>query len=73
MNELFDKQYYSWKTGFIKPDPRAYQVMLEENNLKPEEVVYFDDSQKNVAAAEVLGIESYLFEGPGGVKEKLRI
>ncbi|MEK7613135.1 MAG: HAD family phosphatase [Patescibacteria group bacterium] len=68
---LFNKIYYSWQTGFFKPDSRAYQLILQENNLQPEECIYFDDSEKNVAAANALGIESYVFAGPDHVKEKL--
>ena len=72
LNELFEKQYYSWKTGFIKPDPRAYQVVLEENNLKPEECIYFDDGVSRVAAAQALGIESYLFVSAEEVRKKIQ-
>lgn len=71
LKELFIKEYYSWQTGFIKPDTRCFELVLQENNLKPEEVMYFDDSEKNVAVANSLGIESYLFEGPEQVREKV--
>lgn len=71
LNTLFEKVYYSWQTGFIKPDRRAYQLILEENNLRPEECLYFDDSQTNVDVATALGIESYLFVGSADVKQKL--
>lgn len=71
LDTLFSKVYYSWQTGFIKPDRRAYQLVLEENNLRPEECLYFDDSQTNVDVATALGIESYLFVGSADVKQKL--
>jgi putative hydrolase of the HAD superfamily len=63
LNELFNKMYFSWQTGFIKPDPKAYEKLLADNNLEPEECLYFDDSPKNIAIAESLGIKSYLFKG----------
>lgn len=63
LNEIFDKMYFSWQTGFVKPDISAYQKLLDDNNLKPGECLYFDDSEKNIAVAEFLGIKSYLFEG----------
>ena len=71
-DELFDKCYYSWQTGFMKDDPRAFEPILKENNLKPDECVYFDDSKKNIEVAQSLGIESYLFEGPAQVLSKLQ-
>ena len=58
----FDKVYYSWQTGFVKPDLEAYKNLLRENNLQPEQCLYFDDSVKNIEAANSLGIKSYLFK-----------
>lgn len=60
--KMFDKVYYSWQTGFVKPDPEAFNNLLRENNLKPEDCVYFDNSQENIETANSLGIRSFLFE-----------
>ena|ERR1700674_5630113 len=70
---LFDKCYYSSETGFKKPDPRGYELILKENNLAPGEVVYFDDNSQHVATAQSLGIESYVYVGPEQVREKVRL
>lgn len=59
--ELFDKVYYSWRTGFVKPDKRAYKLILDEYNLKPKECLYFDDSEHNVEVAQILGINAHKF------------
>jgi glucose-1-phosphatase len=72
VSEIFDAFYYSGKTGFSKPDIRAYELILKEHSLKPEECVYFDDNEKNVAAAGSLGIKSYLFESTEQVRETCR-
>ena len=61
IHEAVDKVYFSWQTGFVKPDPQAWQLVLSENNLNPEDCIYFDDQQKNLDAAEGLGIKSYVF------------
>jgi putative hydrolase of the HAD superfamily len=61
MHDVVDKAYFSWQTGFIKPDIRAWQLVLEENKLKPEECIYFDDQEKNTKSGEELGIKSFLF------------
>jgi HAD superfamily hydrolase (TIGR01509 family) len=71
LDELFEKVYYSWQTGFIKPDPRCYELLLNENNLKAEECIYFDDSKENVAVAEGLGIESHLYTGADDIRHML--
>ena len=69
LNGLFDKMYFSWQTGFIKSDIRAYKNLLTANNLKPEECIYFDDSKKNIELAKALGIKSYLFKDPEKTKK----
>lgn len=62
IHEAVDKSYFSWQTGFIKPDVRAWKLILKENNLKGEECIYFDDQEKNIKSAESLGIKSFLFD-----------
>lgn len=64
MSDVIDNAYYSWKTGFVKPDYKAWENLLRENNLEPEDCMYFDDQEKNVKAAGEVGIKSYLFVDP---------
>jgi HAD superfamily hydrolase (TIGR01509 family) len=73
LGQLFTKLYYSWQTGLKKPDREVYELILEENNLQPAEVVYFDDNVGHVAAASSIGIASYVYEGPVQVREKVTI
>ena len=65
-SEIFegvDDAYFSWETGFIKPDPRAFQNILIQHKLKPEDCLYFDDSNKNVEVARGLGIDAQEYRG----------
>lgn len=73
IKEISEKVYYSWQTNHIKSDTQAYTKVLEENNLKPEDVIFFDDSEDNIKLATSLGISSYLFSGPKDTKLKLGI
>lgn len=63
IHEALDGAYFSWQTGFVKPDPKAWEAILTRHNLTAEECVYFDDQEKNVLAAKTVGINSFLFEG----------
>jgi epoxide hydrolase-like predicted phosphatase len=72
LKELFDKIYYSWQTGFVKPDPRSYENLLADNGLEPAECLYFDDKQENIDIAKSLGLNSFMFTGIDGLKEILR-
>ncbi len=64
-----DKTYFSWETGFVKPDLQAFRNLLEEQSLTPEECVYLDDMQKNVESAQEVGIKAALYEDLAGAKE----
>jgi HAD superfamily hydrolase (TIGR01509 family) len=46
----------------LKPDPRIYQLTLDELGVKPEEAVFVDDTQNNVLGAQALGIIGILYE-----------
>lgn len=72
LGEIFEKVYYSWQTGFVKPNPEAFRSLLIENNLKPGECVYFDNSKENVDVAVDLGMKSFIFEDAESLKKALR-
>jgi HAD superfamily hydrolase (TIGR01509 family) len=61
VHEAVNKVYFSWQTGFVKPDTRAWTLILEENKLDARECIYFDDQEKNLKAAESVGIQAHLF------------
>lgn len=63
MKDVIDKTYFSYETGHVKPDTRAWITLLAENDLEPSECLYFDDQEKNVRAAESIGITAHLFNG----------
>jgi HAD superfamily hydrolase (TIGR01509 family) len=69
----FDKLYFSSDTRFNKPDPRAYEQVLKENDLKPEDCIFFDDTSRNVEAARALGIDAHVFKSPEEVRTLLGI
>lgn len=56
--QCVDKAYFSWETGLVKPSTESLQLVLSENNLKPEDCIYFDDSDDNVKIAQNLEIKS---------------
>ena len=61
MHEVVDKAYFSWQTGFVKPNTEAWKLVLSENNLQPKECLYFDDQEKNIKASEDTGIKAFIF------------
>lgn len=56
ISDYLDKEYCSYEMGCCKPSEDFFRKILESEGVKPEEVIFVDDSQKNIAAAESLGI-----------------
>ncbi|MFC2097568.1 HAD family hydrolase [Bacteroidota bacterium] len=61
LTDLFEKVYYSHEIGIRKPDPKAFNIVMDENNLKPKETLFVDDMKENIIAAENLGIKGLLY------------
>jgi len=58
-DELFHKSYFSFAEHLEKPDPRFFELILDHEQLLPEETLFIDDSKKNIEAAQSLGIHTY--------------
>jgi putative hydrolase of the HAD superfamily len=70
----FDGLVFSGPLHLVKPDPRIFRYLLERYGLVAEECLFIDDSEKNTAAAEVLGIKTYLFDGDAAkLKHRLKL
>ena len=59
LSSFFEKMYLSYEIGMRKPDAEIFELVLRENNLKPKETLFIDDSIQHVEAAKKLGIEAY--------------
>ncbi len=60
-NEMTDLIIYSHEEGVEKPDPRIYARTCERLGVQPEEIVFLDDTERNVAAAAAYGMHAILF------------
>ena len=56
LDKYFHKTYYSHLTGLRKPDIRIFQLVINDNNLVPEETLYLDDTGEHLKSASSLGI-----------------
>lgn len=61
---LFDQVYYSHEIGHRKPDASAFQFVLADQGLAPEQVLFIDDSPQHIAAARALGLTA-IWLAPG--------
>jgi epoxide hydrolase-like predicted phosphatase len=59
--QLTDEIIYSHEVGISKPDPQIYEMACERLGVHPEEMIFLDDVEPNVAAAQGLGAHGILF------------
>ena len=58
--------------GVMKPDPAIYRLTCERFGLAPGEILFVDDSARNIAAAESLGFDVHHFTDPAALEPALR-
>lgn len=66
-----DKFFLSYETGLVKPDPKAFELVTETFECRPEEVLFFDDSPLSVTAAADCGMQAVHAIGIGAVRQTL--
>ena len=59
LSHFFEKAYLSHEIGMRKPDREAFMLILNENNLKPEETLFIDDTEQHIEGAKKVGINTY--------------
>lgn len=64
INYYFDGLVTSFEAKCVKPDAKIFNSVVENFNIKPEETIFFDDSQANIDAAAALGFKTaYVMPG----------
>jgi len=62
----------SYRIGTAKPDEEAFRIALDRLGVRPGEVFFIDDQERNTAAAGALGIDAHTFRDMPGLMEALR-
>lgn len=65
INDYFEGIVASFEEGVCKPDPVIFKNLIERYGLNPEETLMLDDSEKNVMAAESVGLKAVKIEPEG--------
>lgn len=63
-DDAFDFITISAEIGVMKPQPKIYQLALEQANVRASEAVFVDDMPANIEAANALGMRGVLFHDP---------
>jgi HAD superfamily hydrolase (TIGR01549 family) len=70
--DVFDHMVISAEVGMMKPDPRIYNLALEELNARAAESIFIDDVLANVEAARSVGMTGIHFTQPQLALDELK-
>lgn len=60
--DIFEKAYFSHQMEERKPGSKIYQIVLNENNLNPENTLFIDDSLPNIEGAKKVGLKTHFLK-----------
>ena len=61
LNEIVDGEFASCSVGHRKPSPEYFAEVTTKLGVKPEQILFFDDSEENVAGAQAAGWAAHLY------------
>ena len=64
-DSYFNQCFYSHLIGYRKPDPKAFQFVIDQISLPPEEILYLDDTEGHLATAREFNIQTKLIQNIG--------
>jgi len=70
--QWFDGIVMSGEEKTRKPFPEIYQTLLTRFNVNPSEVIFIDDSLRNVEGANAVGIDGIHFQSPQQLLNELK-
>ena len=71
-DDAFDQMVISGEVGVMKPEPRIYQIALEQAGVNPDEAVFVDDFFENVEGCRAVGMHGIHFRDPETAMQKLK-
>jgi putative hydrolase of the HAD superfamily len=72
LEKEFDRHFASHITGKIKPDPDAFQHVVDCIGCEAECILFLDDNRLNVDAARQVGMRAVRVKGPAEAAQALR-
>lgn len=72
VTDLFGPRVLSFEVGSMKPDPRIYRVLIDACGVEPGQIVFIDDSLRNVESAAESGIRALRFTTVAKLESDLR-
>ncbi len=58
----FKKLFLSFRMLSVKPEREIFEKLIKEINVKPQEIIYFDDRSDHIATARSMGINAVIIK-----------
>lgn len=70
--QLFDDMVLSFQVGATKPEPRIFQIACDNLDVQPDQVIFIDDLDLNVTAAQEFGMQGIVYQNFVQTKQALQ-
>ena len=71
IDEPFDAVVYSCDVGKVKPEKEIFELILQKLGTKAEETIFIDNHDRNIEAAQQIGMQTVLFENLDQMKQEV--
>ena len=62
MEKYFDGAFFSCDLGYTKAEEEYYEKIIEDLNLEPAQIMFWDDEEGNVEIAKTMGIKAMFYK-----------
>jgi epoxide hydrolase-like predicted phosphatase len=73
IDDAFDCIIISAEVGVAKPDPKIFQIALQQANVHPNEAVFVDDFYVNIEGCEKVGMKGIQFKDAPSTLQQLKL
>jgi HAD superfamily hydrolase (TIGR01509 family) len=70
--DVFEHVFLSYETGHFKPEPAAFHEVIEFFDCPAGNIIFLDDTERNIIAARALGIDAHKVVGGAELRRLLR-
>ena len=71
-DDAFDRMIISAEVGAVKPEPKIFQIALEQFGVKPKEALFVDDVYANIEGCEKVGMKGIHFKDAESTLQQLK-
>jgi HAD superfamily hydrolase (TIGR01509 family) len=72
IDPLFEKIYSASKLGITKKTNESYDFLAKDLNVKPEEILFIDDTESNIIPANEAGFKTHHYKNNGELLKFLK-